>query len=111
MYVADTLANRIAAIPEALFRITIAGTGNTVSQGGALNGPLGMTIAPDGDILTVNSGDGNMVELTAKGVQVSVKNVDATLTGGGTLFGLAIAPGQNGVYFVNDGNNKLYLLH
>ena len=111
LYVADTLSNRIAAIPEALFRSTSAGTGNTVSQGGALNGPLGVTIAPGGDILTVNSGDGNMVELTAKGQQVSVKNVDATLTGAGTLFGLAIAPSQSGVYFVNDGNNKLYLLH
>jgi hypothetical protein len=29
----------------------------------------------------------------------------------GTLFGLAIAPNGNGVYFVNDGNNMLYLLH
>src|SRR5579871_2942244 len=61
LYVADTLASRIAAIPEALFRNTSAGTGTTISQGGALNGPLGLAIAPNNDILTVNSGDGKIV--------------------------------------------------
>ena len=111
LYVADTLGNRIAAIPNALFRLDSAGTGNTVSQNGSLNGPLGLTIAPGGDILTVNSNDGNMVETSAEGQQLVTKNVDATMTGGGTLFGLAIAPHGNGVYFVNDGNNMLYLLH
>ena len=40
-----------------------------------------------------------------------MKNIDTTGTGGGTLFGLAIAPNGNGVYFVNDGNNTLNLLH
>lgn len=110
LYVADTLANRIAAIPDALFRLTNAGTGTTVSKGGALNGPLGLAIAPNGDILTVNGGDGNMVETASGGSQAAIKNVDTTGAGGGTLFGLAIAPG-GGVYFVNDGNNTLNLLH
>lgn len=40
LYVADTLANRIAAIPNALFRKASAGTGRTVSANGAINGPL-----------------------------------------------------------------------
>jgi hypothetical protein len=111
LYVADTLANRIAAIPGAVFRLDNAGTGSTVSTGSALNGPLGLALAPNGDILTVNGGDGNMVETSTEGEQLSVKNVDVTMTGGGTLFGLAIDPHRNGVYFVNDGNNKLYLLH
>ena len=111
LYVADTLANRIAAIPNAATRTTSAGVGTTVSEGGGLNGPLGLAIAPEGDILTANSGDGNMVETTPGGQQVSVKSVDVTMTGAGTLFGLAIAPNENGVYFVNDGNNRLYLLH
>src|SRR5258708_38513236 len=52
LYVADTLANRIAAIPDALERSTSAGTGANVSQNRALNDPLGLTIAPNGDILT-----------------------------------------------------------
>jgi len=111
LYVADTLQSRIAVIPNALFRLDDAGAGTTVSQGGALNGPLGLVIAPDGDILTVNAGDGNMVETTPAGRQVAVKAVDVSQQGGGTLFGLVIAPHRNGVYFVDDGNNTLNLLH
>jgi sugar lactone lactonase YvrE len=109
LYVADTLASRIAAIPAALFRVNSAGTGQTVSVGGSLKGPLGLAIAENGDILTVNGGDGNMVETTPKGAQVAVKEVDTTGTGGGTLFGLAVTP--HSVYFVNDGNNTLNVLH
>jgi hypothetical protein len=111
LFVADTLQNRIAAIPNALFRLDDAGAGATVSQGGALNGPLGLVIAPGGHILTVNSGDGNMVETTLAGAQVAVKAVDISHQGAGTLFGLAIAPAGNGVYFVDDGNNTLNLLY
>ena len=111
LYVADTLANRIAVIPGALFRLDSAGMGNTVSQGNALNAPLGLAVAPNGDILSVNGGDGNIVETTPGGSQVVVKNIDSTGAGGGTLFGLAIAPNGNGVYFVNDGNNTLNQLH
>jgi hypothetical protein len=111
LFVADTLQNRIAVIPNALFRLDDAGAGTTVSQGGALNGPLGLAIAPDGHILTVNAGDGNMVETTKHGKQVAVKGVDVSQQGGGTLFGLAIAPNGHGIYFVDDGNNTLNLLH
>ena len=111
LYVADTLANRIAAIPDALFRETSAGTGETVSTGGALNGPLGLALAPNGNILVANSGDGNLVETTPDGEQVAVTLVDTTGAGAGTLFGLAVAPGNKGVYFVNDGNNTLDFLH
>jgi hypothetical protein len=111
LYVADTLGNRIVAIPDAATRTTSAGTGTMVSGGIALNGPLGLAIAPNGDILTANANDGNMIETTPGGTQVAVKAVDVTGTGGGTLFGLAIRPNDQGVYFVNDGNNTLDLLH
>jgi hypothetical protein len=111
LYVADTLQNRIAVIPNAVFRLDDAGAGTTVSQGGALNGPLGLAIAHDGDILTVNAGDGNMVETTPGGKQTEVKAVDVSQQGGGTLFGLVIAPHRNGIYYVDDGNNTLNLLH
>jgi hypothetical protein len=111
LYVADTLASRIVAIPDAVMRANSAGTGITISGGGALNGPLGLAIAPHGHILTVNANDGNMVETTPEGTQVAVKAVDVTGIGGGTLFGLAIRPNRQGVYFVNDGNNTLDLLH
>lgn len=111
LYVADTLANRITAIPNALSRKNSAGIGKVVSIGGALNGPLGLALAPNGDILAANAGDGNLVEITPAGKQVAVKMVDTTGAGAGTLFGLALTPNGKGLYFVNDGNNTLNLLH
>jgi hypothetical protein len=107
LYVADTQANRIAAIPNAVMRGGTAGKGTTISSGGALNGPLGLAIAPNGDILTVNAGDGNIVETTPGGSQVAVKMIDTSGQGGGTLFGLAITGNRKGVYFVDDGDNTL----
>jgi DNA-binding beta-propeller fold protein YncE len=116
LYVADTLDNRIAAIPDAAFRVSDDGTGTTVSENGALNGPLGLAIAPGGDILTANGGDGNLVETTPGGAQVAVQALDTTPTppfppGNGALFGLAVAPQGTGVYFVDDDSNTLNLLN
>jgi hypothetical protein len=112
LYVADTLNNRIAAIPNAANRQSSDGSGSTVSKGGALNGDLGLAVAPNGDILTVNGADGNMVETTPQGTQVSVRTVDKNSGGGGNLFGLAVKPGADAVYFVDDfgSNNNLQLL-
>jgi hypothetical protein len=109
LYVADTLNNRIAAIPNAVFRFSNGGTGHTVSEGGGLNGPLGLAIAPGGDILTANSNDGNLVETTPSGNQVAVQTVNPA--GGGALFGLAVAPHGAGVYLVDDALNNLDLWH
>jgi hypothetical protein len=111
LYVADTVNNRVTAIRDAARRGSSAGTGRTVTAGGALNGPLGLAIASGGDILTVNSGNGNLVETTPGGTQVVTKKLDTSGTpaGAGALFGLAIAP--HGVYFVDDATNTLNLLH
>jgi len=111
LYVADSLANRIAAIPRAVERKTSAGTGRTVSTNGALNDPLGLTIARNGDILVTNGNDGNLVEVTPGGNQIATQMIDNTGTGAGTLFGLAVAPHGRGIYFVNDGSNMLDLFH
>ena len=109
LYVADTQGNRIAAIPGALFRQTpLGGGGITVAKGGYLNGPLGLTIAPNGDILTANANDGNIVETTPVGAEFQPFETGA---GEGGLFGLAVAPNGQGLYFVNDANNTLDLLH
>jgi len=78
-----------------------------VSSGGALNGPLGLALAPDGHILAVNGDDGNIVETTRAGTQVAHKTLDST--GAGVLFGLVAH--SSGVYFVDDGDNTLRLLH
>lgn len=111
LYVADTLPSRIAAIPDAIFRFNSAGTGHTVTSGGSLNQPLGVAIAPNGHILSVNAGDGNIVETTQAGSQIAVMNIDTSGAGAGTLFGLAVTLDGKGVYFVDDGDNTLDLLH
>ena len=113
LYVADSLNNRIAGIPNALTRKTTAFTGKDVSVNGALNDPLGLAIAPNNDILTVNGNDGNLVETTPKGAQIATVALDTTGSppGAGTLFGLAVKPGGTGLYFVDDGSNTLNLLH
>jgi len=111
LYVADTLANRIAAIDHAVLRFNSTGTGKTVTVNGGLNGPLGLVIAPNCDIFTVNSNDGNLVELTPHGFQFAPINIDTSGAGAGTLFGLAVAPNGKGIYFVDDGDNTLDLFH
>jgi DNA-binding beta-propeller fold protein YncE len=109
LYVADTVNSRIAVIPDALSRSGPGvGGGTTVSSGGALNGPLGMAPAPNGDLLTVNAGDGNIVETTPTGHQVASPRIDPA-GAGGDLFGLTIAPHGRGVLFVDDGDNTLKL--
>jgi len=113
LFVADTLDNRIAAIPNALLRAGSAGTGLTVSRNGALQDPLGVAIAPNGDVLAANSLNGNLVEVKPNGSQVAVKKLDTSGSpaGAGALFGLAVAPYGSGVYFVDDATNTLDLLH
>jgi hypothetical protein len=109
LFVADTANSRIAAIPDALKRRTaLAGGGLTVSSAGALNAPLGMTLAQNGDLLTVNGGDGNIVETTIGGDQVAVALIDPA-GAGGDLFGLTLAPRHRGVLFVDDGDTTLKL--
>ena len=111
LFVSDTLNNRIAAIDAPLIRDESDGNGQTVSKGHNLNGPLGMTIAPNGDVLTVNGGDGNMVETDPEsGHQVRTVTLDTHNGGGGNLFGLADVKSQ-GVYFVDDNTNTLNLFH
>ena len=44
-----------------------ATSGVTITSGRAINDPLGPAIAPDGDILTANGGNGNLVETTSGG--------------------------------------------
>jgi hypothetical protein len=111
LYYASTENNQIKSIPEALTRSSaMAGGGTTVAEGGHLKEPLGLTIAPNGDILTANGGDGNIVETTPAGTQLATATAD-TKTGAGALFGLVVAPGGSGIYYVDDGENALRLLH
>ena len=110
LYVASTEDNKIFAISEAMTRTTPAAKGGTVlTEGGHLKEPLGLVLAPNGNIITSNGGDGNMVETTPAGQQVAVQTADKK-TGAGSLFGFVIAPEGKGIYFVDDGENTLNLL-
>ena len=113
LFVADSLGNRITAIPGAPFRNNSAGTGFPVTSGGALSTPLGLTVAPNGNILTVNGGDGRLVETTPAGMQIAHRFLDKSGSpkGAGALFGLAVAPYASGLYYVDDAVNTLRLLH
>ena len=130
LYVADSLNTRIAAIPNALRRDNSASTGKDVTVKGTLNDPLGLTIAPNGSILTVNGNDGSIVETTPRGIQVKTLSLDNTVVSGsangaGCLFGLAPIPSgsddhdsgirfnhdASGAYFVDDCSNTLNTLN
>jgi len=111
LYVADSLDNRIAAIPNAANRTSTAGIGVTVSKSRTLNDPLGLAVFPiNGNILTVNGNNGLLVVTTPTGGQVGRMLLDnsGTPPGAGALFGLA--PARQGLYFVDDATNTLNLL-
>ncbi len=107
LYVADTLTNSISAIPHALTRGTATqATDAAISIGGALNAPLGMTLAPNGDLVVVNGNNGNAVEITPQGRQLATKTL--VRNGAGDLFGIITTPAGN-LLAVNDGTNALDL--
>jgi sugar lactone lactonase YvrE len=113
LFVTDTVNSRIARIPNAVFRshpVNAGAASATVSAGLPLNGPLGLVLAPNGDLLTVNAADNNLVELTQSGKVVAVKDVDTADPPGGALFGLAATAYPHQVYFVNDDTNTLNVL-
>lgn len=78
----------------------------------SLNGPLGLTVAPNGHILVVNGNDGFITEITPRGKQLAKVFLDNTGTPprSGTLFGVTFDP-QHGALFVDDGSNTLNSLN
>ena len=112
LYVADSINNRIAAIPDAMTRTTSDGTGMTITSGGSFNDPLGLTVLPNGNIVTANGDDGFAIETTPSGQQIAKALLDKSgdPPGAGALFGLAFVAGQ-GLYYVDDATNTLNLAH
>jgi hypothetical protein len=101
LFVADSVNNRIAAVPHALTRSdALGGGGLTVARGGRLNDPLGLLIAPGGDIVTANGADGRIVQTAPAGGFVAARTLVAN--GAGDLFGIALTPNHRGLYFVDD---------
>jgi hypothetical protein len=110
LYVADTAANRIAMISNATKRNNSGGTGTTLTSNGSLNGPLGVTISPTGNILSADGGDGYLVVTSPRGVQLQKFLLDdsGSPPGAGALFGI-VAPGSGTLYYVDDATNTLNL--
>ena len=115
LYVASTDDNTILAISKAGKTHGQTGTGKLVYQDGAhLRGPLGLALAPNGDLLTTN-GDGvnqdptqasELIEFTPSGQFVGQLSLDGTQGG---VFGLALNVSKNvlEVATVNDVTNSL----
>ena len=120
----DPVTNRVAAYPNSS---SINTTGNrstskgiTVFQGQPLNMPGGLTVNPlNGDLLVVNLGNNNLVELNlTTGQAVGVRQldnvpVDPQTGNGSALFGVAAARDAMGnleVFFTDDNTNTLNVL-
>jgi DNA-binding beta-propeller fold protein YncE len=104
LYADDTLTNSVSAIPQALTRTSaITAAAGNLTLGGALDAPLGMTLAPNGDLVVVNGNNGNAVEITPSGRQLATKTL--IKNGAGDLFGIITA--GEGLLIVNDGTNAL----
>ena len=117
LYVASTEDNAIYAIHNAARTHGDPGTGSLVYQDAThLRGPLGLALAPNGDLLTTNgdviNGDptqpSEIVEFTPAGAFVGQLSVDSAQ---GAAFGLAMATTKHRLTLatVNDGGNTLDL--
>jgi hypothetical protein len=115
LYVANNLGNAIDAIPDALTRTSADAASTRLTSGGQLANPLGLALAPDGDLLAANATNGKIVEISQAGKQVGEYYADDDIgqepPGNGDLFDVAVDQAGNGVLFVNDGTNTLELLH
>jgi hypothetical protein len=115
LYVASTGDNEIFGISHAKDRTSDAGMGSLVYQDNAhLRGPLGLALAPNGDLITSNGDAVNpdptqtseLVEFTPKGQFVGEFSIDAAAGG---AFGLAVtnAGGLLRLAAVDDNTNSL----
>jgi hypothetical protein len=108
LYLAGTPGHHITAIPDALTRTKPVKDGtSTLVKGGALSAPLGMTIAPNGDLIVMNGNYGNAVEVSPQAKQVATRELPKN--GAGGLFGVTLTPGGQELFFGNDGTNALEL--
>jgi hypothetical protein len=105
LYVSSTVDNAIFAISDASDRTSDARMGNLITQDPVhLHGPLGLVLAPNGDLISTQSDvintDPNqlseVVEFTSEGEFVAQFQVDPNA---GSAFGIALRPLGNGFIF------------
>ena len=105
LYVASTGDNAIYAIGNAAFTSSDGGQGKLIfSDANHLNGPLGLVLAPNGDLVTTNGDAFNpasnvppseLVEFTPEGRFVAEFSIDAVA---GSAFGIAL--GRSGDHLI-----------
>ncbi|HEY6480641.1 MAG TPA: hypothetical protein VIZ00_11460 [Streptosporangiaceae bacterium] len=113
LVVADSDTNQISWVAHATTRGATGGPGTFLTGAGVLPGglgalsvPQGLAIAPtNGNVLTVNAGNGKIVDTTPVGQQIANRRL------GGSLAALAVAPRGTGVYFTDAAAGSLRLLH
>jgi archaellum component FlaG (FlaF/FlaG flagellin family) len=117
----DTANNRVAAYPNAsTSKMSTTNAGITVFKGKPLSTPGGLAINPiNGDLLIVNGGDNNLIELNpSQGKVVGIRTLDNVpvdqKTGtGSALFGVTASTDAKGnllVFFTDDNTNTLNAL-
>jgi hypothetical protein len=116
LYVASTADNKIYAIPNADAAGTQSGTGKVVYKDRVhLHGPLGLTFAPDGNLIS-SQGDAinpskrqtsELVEFTPKGKFVGQFSLSKSAGG---AFGVANAPDNLHFAAVNDITNTVRIV-
>jgi DNA-binding beta-propeller fold protein YncE len=116
LYVASTADNAVFAIKHAGSRHSDAGTGKVIFTDPNLRGPLGLVLAPNGDLIVANgdavntdsTGQHNseLIEFTPSGQLVGHFQVD---TNAGSAFGLAVTVDNGTLRFaaVDDSTNTV----
>ncbi len=120
LYVASAGDNAIFAIDDASTRYTDAGRGHIVVHDDThLHGPLGLALAPNGDLVSAQgdavnpnpdpNGQSEIAEFTRRGAFVAQFSVEPTTAG--AAFGLTVEAHDHGFRFatVDDAQNTLDL--
>jgi len=105
LYVSAENDNKIFAVSEASKLTASGGTGNMIFSDPALNGPLGLVMAPNGDLITVNADSLNgspaipsdVIEFTTGGTLVRQFSIDPNPGSGFAILSL-----QNEFAYVDD---------
>ena len=116
LYVASTSDNEIFAVPGAGHADSDQGPGSVIYQDNEhLHGPLGLALAPNGDLITANgdainppdpSHNSEIVEFTPEGQFVSQFQIDPVA---GSAFGLAVERRHGKILFAAVDDNISFL--
>ena len=112
LYETNDASNTLYALPGAAGAASPV-TATVVYSGPALNSPQNVVVDPvNGDLLVVNGGNNNLVEITPQGQVVAVRDL-APGQPAGALFGLTVTTDGAGnplIYYVNDNENTVHKL-